>query len=94
VKSYMRLRAFTLFVLPPPPPPPSPCPRFERDINPGNVLGTGGALARTYADLLQRMWAKEGDSYVRPDHLKAVIGKFAPQFLGYDQHDSQVRASA
>ncbi len=64
--------------------------RFERDINTDNILGTGGALARTYADLLRRLWAKEGDSYIRPDHLKAVIGKFAPQFLGYDQHDSQV----
>jgi hypothetical protein len=66
---------------------------YVKDVNKDNVLGTGGALVNTYAHLLKQLWTATGETSVRPTQLKAVIGRFAPQFAGYDQHDSQVRTS-
>jgi ubiquitin carboxyl-terminal hydrolase 4/11/15 len=60
---------------------------YKKDINTRNPLGMGGKLANAYAALVQQMWS--GSTCVRPDIFKASIGRFAKQFVGYRQHDSQ-----
>ncbi|EAR83728.2 ubiquitin carboxyl-terminal hydrolase (macronuclear) [Tetrahymena thermophila SB210] len=61
---------------------------YVNDLNPDNPLGANGHLAVSYADLVRDIW-QGGDSSVSPHYLKKVIGKFAPQFYGYSQQDSQ-----
>jgi ubiquitin carboxyl-terminal hydrolase 4/11/15 len=47
-----------------------------------------GDMAKHYAYLMKRIWA--GDAYVvSPSEFKWTIGKYAPQFSGYRQHDAQ-----
>jgi ubiquitin carboxyl-terminal hydrolase 4/11/15 len=58
------------------------------EINKNNPLGMGGLVAEAYGKLIQEIWA-QGKSVISPARFKAIIGKFAPQFLGYQQHDSQ-----
>ena len=50
----------------------------------------GGAIAETFGALLTRMWASSGasNSY-SPREFKMQLQRFAPQFSGYQQHDSQ-----
>jgi ubiquitin carboxyl-terminal hydrolase 4/11/15 len=61
---------------------------FLKDINSSNPLGTKGNLACAYAELMREMWAGK-DDVVSPFELKKMIGKFATQFTGYGQQDSQ-----
>lgn len=61
---------------------------YERDINPHNVLGTGGKLVTTFSELMQLIWSTETAS-ISPAQLKHDIVTFASQFKGSDQHDSQ-----
>lgn len=58
-------------------------------MNRENPLGLGGRLAEAYASLLLRMWSGRYRS-LAPHGLRWAIGKFAAQFTGYRQHDSQV----
>lgn len=65
--------------------------KHEGQINEGNPLGKQGVLARTYARLLKEMWDEErSGSAIYPTEFKKVISQYAPQFAGYQQHDSQV----
>jgi len=61
--------------------------RHVDQVNYDNVLGHKGELANVYAKLIKDIWS---DNYtvVRPDEFKRNIGEFAPQFSGYQQHDS------
>lgn len=52
-----------------------------------NPLGTEGRLVMAYAKTLNEMWNMES-SVVTPDIFKRILGQYAPQFLGYGQHDS------
>jgi len=61
---------------------------FKRDINKSNPLGMKGQLADCYGALLKRMWSGEYAA-VAPRSLKRCIGKYAPQFNGFSQHDAQ-----
>lgn len=62
--------------------------RYEPEINERNPLGMKGQLAKVYASLMKDMWS--GDfTTVAPTDFKRVISSFAPQFAGYQQHDSQ-----
>ena len=61
---------------------------YLRDLNEDNPLGLGGRIAIEYANLLKELWSGDFSS-VSPSAFKAVIGEFAPQFAGYQQHDSQ-----
>ena len=61
---------------------------FETDLNPDNPLGAEGLLAQAFASLLRLMWGN-GASVVSPRNFKHVLGRFAPQFAGYGQQDSQ-----
>ena len=66
--------------------------KHEGQINEDNPLGKQGVLARTYARLLTEMWEGErSGSAIYPTEFKKVISQYAPQFAGYQQHDSQVR---
>lgn len=47
-----------------------------------------GELAEAFGALLEQLW-RGGLSAVTPRSFKAKIGRFAPQFSGYAQHDSQ-----
>ncbi len=62
--------------------------RFIRDVNSENPLGTGGYLAGSIAELMKDLWLGHKRA-VAPWKFKKVISRFAPQFSGYSQHDSQ-----
>lgn len=61
---------------------------YKSDINADNALGCGGELANVFADLLAALWAGRYSS-VAPRDFKSRLERFAVQFAGYDQHDSQ-----
>lgn len=52
-----------------------------------------GELALAFGDLLRKLWAP-GRAPVAPKPFKAKLARFAPQFSGCSQHDSQVGASS
>ncbi|VDN97918.1 unnamed protein product [Rodentolepis nana] len=62
---------------------------FRGSINATNRLGSHGEIAIAFAELIKEMWSdkKRGLSCV-PRDLKSKIGRYAPQFLGYNQHDA------
>ncbi|XP_057784693.1 ubiquitin carboxyl-terminal hydrolase 8-like [Salvia miltiorrhiza] len=61
---------------------------FRKDLNYENPLGMNGKLAIAFGDLLRKLWAPEATP-VAPKMFKSTISSFAPQFSGYNQHDSQ-----
>ena len=63
---------------------------YEQELNPVNPLGMKGAIAEAFGALLRRIWAPVGsNTSYSPREFKQVLQKFAPQFGGYQQHDSQ-----
>lgn len=62
--------------------------RYVQDLNADNPLGTGGNLATEYSDLLRELYFGTA-SHTAPSSLKRAISRFAPQFSGFQQHDSQ-----
>lgn len=48
-----------------------------------------GELALSFGDLLRKLWAP-GRAAIAPRPFKAKLARFAPQFSGCSQHDSQV----
>jgi ubiquitin C-terminal hydrolase len=50
---------------------------------------TKGKMARAYADLVKRVWRDGASGVERPSEVKAVVGKVASRFVGYDQQDAQ-----
>ncbi|EFJ42377.1 hypothetical protein VOLCADRAFT_67166, partial [Volvox carteri f. nagariensis] len=61
---------------------------YLQDLNRSNPLGMKGELAEAFGGLMEQLW-RGGLSAVTPRSFKAKIGRFAPQFSGYAQHDSQ-----
>ena len=63
---------------------------FQEELNPDNPLGMHGAIAQAFGALLSRIWDNESamSSYT-PREFKQTLQRFAPQFSGYQQHDSQ-----
>lgn len=61
---------------------------YDKDINQTNPLGLDGELALAFGELLRRLWSTDRKP-VAPYHFKAKIACFAPQFSGFNQHDSQ-----
>jgi ubiquitin C-terminal hydrolase len=47
-----------------------------------------GEIARSFGELVKSMWSGRY-SYVVPRNFKMAVGRFAPQFSGYQQQDSQ-----
>jgi ubiquitin carboxyl-terminal hydrolase 4/11/15 len=61
---------------------------YRADLNRDNPLGLGGKLAAAFGGLMGKIW-QGGVGHVSPKHFKWQLGKFAPQFGGYAQQDSQ-----
>ncbi|XP_006873671.1 PREDICTED: ubiquitin carboxyl-terminal hydrolase 4 isoform X3 [Chrysochloris asiatica] len=61
---------------------------YEAEINRDNPLGMKGEIAEAYAELIKQMWSGR-DTHVAPRVFKTQVGRFAPQFSGYQQQDSQ-----
>ncbi|KAL4611276.1 hypothetical protein ACB092_08G112100 [Castanea dentata] len=61
---------------------------YGREINHDNPLGMDGEIALAFGDLLRKLWAP-GAAPVAPRLFKSKLARFAPQFSGYNQHDSQ-----
>ncbi|XP_065542960.1 ubiquitin carboxyl-terminal hydrolase 4 isoform X2 [Lathamus discolor] len=62
--------------------------KYEAEINQNNPLGMRGEIAEAYAELIKQMWSGR-QSHVAPRMFKMQVGRFAPQFSGYQQQDSQ-----
>lgn len=62
--------------------------KYEEDINETNPIGLGGELARSFGTLCNMLWREDATS-VTPRGFKAKLARFAPQFTGYNQQDSQ-----
>ncbi|KAJ7463408.1 hypothetical protein B0H11DRAFT_2052838 [Mycena galericulata] len=63
---------------------------YQEELNPDNPLGMHGAIAEAFGALLQRIWAASAPSTsYSPREFKTQLQRFAPQFSGYQQHDSQ-----
>jgi hypothetical protein len=63
--------------------------QWKEDLNPNNPLGMNGNLAEEFSKVLEDLWSEPHSYAVCPRDFKRVIGRFAPQFTGYSQHDSQ-----
>nr|GEW36985.1 ubiquitin carboxyl-terminal hydrolase 5 isoform X1 [Tanacetum cinerariifolium] len=61
---------------------------YHQEINWHNPLGLVGELAQAFGELLRKLWTP-GRSAFAPRIFKAKLARFAPQFNGYNQHDSQ-----
>ncbi|PWZ03562.1 hypothetical protein BCV70DRAFT_155655 [Testicularia cyperi] len=61
---------------------------YRKAINKTNPLGTQGALAEAFAQLVRVMWSEQY-TFVSPVTFREAMGKVAPSFRGCDQHDSQ-----
>lgn len=61
---------------------------YSGEINKENPLGMQGELAIVFGELLRKLWSS-GRTSVAPRAFKAKLARFAPQFSGYNQHDSQ-----
>ncbi|PWA63477.1 ubiquitin specific protease domain protein [Artemisia annua] len=68
---------------------------FRKDLNFENPLGMNldlyvdqGKLALAFGDLLRQLWTP-GATEVAPRAFKSRLSAFAPQFGGFNQHDSQ-----
>jgi ubiquitin C-terminal hydrolase len=61
---------------------------YTQEINTENPLGLQGELAVAFAELLRKLWTA-GRTSVPPRAFKSKLSCFAPQFSGYNQHDSQ-----
>lgn len=60
----------------------------EKEINSRNPNGSGGILARRFAELIDNVRRCAGGSLNLSD-LKATFSAYSPPFKGYDQHDAQ-----
>ncbi|XP_077248420.1 ubiquitin carboxyl-terminal hydrolase 10-like [Tasmannia lanceolata] len=61
---------------------------YSEEINKQNPLGLKGELAVAFGDLLRKLWSS-GRTPIAPRAFKGKLARFAPQFSGYNQHDSQ-----
>ncbi|KAL6567025.1 hypothetical protein OROMI_015429 [Orobanche minor] len=61
---------------------------YKIEINPENPLGMKGEIASSFGDILKKLWAP-GVTPLAPRTFKMKLAHFAPQFSGFNQHDSQ-----
>ncbi|XP_049622696.1 ubiquitin carboxyl-terminal hydrolase 15-like [Suncus etruscus] len=62
--------------------------KYQEELNFDNPLGMGGEIAKSYAELIKQIWSGKFSS-VKPTAFKTKVGRFAPQFSGYQQQDCQ-----
>lgn len=58
------------------------------ELNRTNPLGMKGHIAKRYGDLIYEIWSGTAKT-IAPLKLRLTIGKYAPRFNGFQQHDSQ-----
>ena len=63
--------------------------QYQQDLNPDNLLGSGGELAKEYANLLTNMWKTNDFSIIFPREFKASLdnNRHAVHFHGNEGHD-------
>jgi ubiquitin C-terminal hydrolase len=61
---------------------------FYKDINKKNPIGMKGEIAISFGEIMKDVWSGSY-SDIGPRDLKLKLAKYAPQFIGYNQHDSQ-----
>lgn len=61
---------------------------YFKDINSNNPLGSGGKVAKAFADVVKTLWSN-GKKVFKPVALKNVMGKQCSLFVGWQQHDAQ-----
>ncbi|XP_051976317.1 ubiquitin carboxyl-terminal hydrolase 15-like isoform X1 [Xyrauchen texanus] len=61
--------------------------KYQDELNEENPLGMKGEIAKAYAELIKQLWSAKYN-YVTPRPFKTQVGRFAPQFSGYQQQDS------
>jgi ubiquitin carboxyl-terminal hydrolase 4/11/15 len=61
---------------------------YTDELNVDNPLGMHGQIAKAFGTTVEALWSSAGQSY-SPKLLKGQTGRFAPQFAGYGQHDTQ-----
>ncbi|XP_020575010.1 ubiquitin carboxyl-terminal hydrolase 5 isoform X2 [Phalaenopsis equestris] len=62
---------------------------MEKTLDDANIqMDQDGELAMAFGDLLRKLWVP-GRTSVSPRPFKTKLARFAPQFSGYNQHDSQ-----
>ncbi|KAJ6236825.1 ubiquitin carboxyl-terminal hydrolase 5 [Anaeramoeba flamelloides] len=61
---------------------------YLTEINEKNPIGMGGKMANAFAEVCLEYWGGKSSVY-SPREFKHVIGQFANQFTGYNQHDVQ-----
>ncbi|XP_042906047.1 ubiquitin carboxyl-terminal hydrolase 32 isoform X2 [Parasteatoda tepidariorum] len=62
--------------------------RHLYELNRINQHGMKGHIAKRYGDLVQDLWSGTSRT-IAPLKLRLTIGKYAPRFNGFQQHDSQ-----
>ncbi|KOS43911.1 hypothetical protein ACN38_g5213, partial [Penicillium nordicum] len=63
---------------------------YKPELNPGNVLGCGGTIAKQWANLLQELYKSDPQPRsVNPYRFRSAAGRQREDFAGYEQHDSQ-----
>uniref|UniRef100_A0A8C5LFH4 Ubiquitin carboxyl-terminal hydrolase 15 n=1 Tax=Jaculus jaculus TaxID=51337 RepID=A0A8C5LFH4_JACJA len=62
--------------------------KYQEELNFDSPLGVRGEIAKSYAELIKQIWSGKF-SYVTPRAFKMQVGRFAPQFSGYQQQDCQ-----
>ncbi|XP_064488064.1 ubiquitin carboxyl-terminal hydrolase 15-like isoform X2 [Ornithodoros turicata] len=62
--------------------------RYLAELNNSNPLGMKGEIAKSYAELIKVMWSGNYTS-TAPRSFKMAVGRFAPQFSGFQQQDCQ-----
>ncbi|CAL1537349.1 unnamed protein product, partial [Lymnaea stagnalis] len=58
------------------------------ELNRDNPLGMKGHIAQRYGEIIKDLWSGTSKT-VAPLKLRWTIGKYAPRFNGFQQHDSQ-----
>ncbi|ORX54887.1 cysteine proteinase [Piromyces finnis] len=61
--------------------------KFKKDINSKSSMK--GQFANAFNDLLCEALKNSKNKHLKPNNFKKQLEKFAPQFYGYDQQDSQ-----
>ena len=62
--------------------------KYWNELNVINPLGMGGEIAKSFAELIKAMWSGNS-SCLAPREFKLAVGRFAPQFSGFQQQDCQ-----
>lgn len=62
---------------------------YRDELNPDNPLGMHGQIAKTFGQTIESLWTSSQHSSFSPRMLKQQTSRFAPQFAGYGQHDTQ-----